>query len=123
MSHRVLATLLVLAVPMFVMPMAVAGQRNPGALETWSPPQTPWGHPDLQGTWSNTTKTPLERPAGLAGKESLTDEEWAEWDQRQKTSERPSLPMPTGAYNSFWLEQGVLSGRPSLIVDPRAARG
>jgi hypothetical protein len=34
-------------------------------------PRTPWGHPDLQGTWSNATTTALERPANLAEKATL----------------------------------------------------
>ena len=29
-------------------------------------PQTPWGHPDLQGTYTNKTTTPLQRPEELA---------------------------------------------------------
>src|SRR5687768_15701659 len=41
--------------------------------------RTPWGHPDLQGTYSNDdeTGTPMERPASLEGRshESLTSEE------------------------------------------------
>ena len=32
---------------------------------------TPWGDPDLQGTWTNQTPIPLERPKGLAGKTFL----------------------------------------------------
>ncbi len=31
---------------------------------SWSPPRTPWGHPDLQGNWTNATLTPFQRPAG-----------------------------------------------------------
>ena len=33
------------------------------------PPRTPWGHPDLQGTYSNDdeTGTPMARPAQFAG--------------------------------------------------------
>ena len=27
----------------------------------WQPPRTAWGHPDLQGNWSNVTLTPFER--------------------------------------------------------------
>src|SRR5215212_3095411 len=46
-----------------------------------SAPRTPWGHPDLQGTYSNDdeTGTPMERPAQFAGKrqEDLTREEFA----------------------------------------------
>ncbi len=36
----------------------------------WTVPRTPWGHPDLQGIYSNDdeTGTPMERPADLAGK-------------------------------------------------------
>ena len=43
----------------------------PPAFGQWTPkrvaadgseiPRTPWGHPDLQGLWNNSTTTPLER--------------------------------------------------------------
>jgi hypothetical protein len=38
--------------------------------QTYTPPKTPWGHPDLQGIYSNDdeTGTPMERPAQFAGK-------------------------------------------------------
>ena len=39
--------------------------------------RTPWGDPDLQGIWTGSTLTPLERPARLAGQEFLTEEEAA----------------------------------------------
>ena len=44
----------------------------------YTPPRTAWGDPDLQGQWNSQTATPLERPltGELAGKETLTDEEW-----------------------------------------------
>jgi hypothetical protein len=50
--------------------------------QTWTPPRTPWGHPDLQGTYSNDdeTGTPMERPAALAGK-TLADITPAELDK------------------------------------------
>ena len=40
------------------------------AARSWSVPRTPWGHPDLQGTYSNDdeTGTPMERPRELDGK-------------------------------------------------------
>ena len=40
--------------------------------------RTPWGDPDLQGTWTNTTTTPMQRPEELAGRDRLTAEERAE---------------------------------------------
>jgi hypothetical protein len=41
-----------------------------GASRSWSVARTPWGHPDLQGTYSNDdeTGTPMERPRELEGK-------------------------------------------------------
>ena len=49
--------------------------------KSYAPPRTPWGHPDLQGTYSNDdeTGTPMERPAQFAGtrQEDLTPEEFA----------------------------------------------
>ena len=30
----------------------------------WQVPRTPFGHPDLQGNWTNATLTPFERPLG-----------------------------------------------------------
>jgi len=46
---------------------------------SWSAPRTPWGHPDLQGTYSNDdeTGTPMERPRELEGKtlDSISSEE------------------------------------------------
>ena len=37
--------------------------------------RTPWGDPDLQGVWSIATITPFERPATLADKAQLTEQE------------------------------------------------
>ena len=42
-------------------------------------PRTPWGTPDLQGRWTNSTVTPLERPAEAGGKEFFTEAEAAEY--------------------------------------------
>jgi hypothetical protein len=67
----------------------LAGQAAPGASKTtsaatttkWIPPRTPWGHPDLQGTWDNHSITPLERPERFAGREFLTREEAIELEK------------------------------------------
>jgi hypothetical protein len=86
-------------------------------------PRTPWGHPDLQGVWTNATSTPLERPTQMSGKEVLTDEERKALDDRAaQNADRPPRPGDTGAYNSFWLENGSFLNRTSLIVDPPDGR-
>src|SRR5262245_32698658 len=42
---------------------------------SYQPPRLPSGKPDLQGVWSNAVLTPLERPADLADKPTMTREE------------------------------------------------
>ena len=117
MIYRVLSVGWTLSVLVLLSPTPVAGQT------TESLPQTPWGHPDLQGTWTNSTTTPMERPADLKGKEFFTEEERATLNPDSGIStENPSVIMPTGAYNDFWLEKGELSIRTSLIVDPPDGR-
>lgn len=82
-------------------------------------PRTPWGDPDLQGIWTNTTTTPLQRPDELAGRDVLTDEERVTRDEESaRNADQPPPPGETGAYNDFWFERGRLSTRTSLIVNP-----
>jgi hypothetical protein len=50
---------------------------NKTVKQTWIPPRSADGHPDLQGFWSNNNATPMERPKELAGRPTLTDEEVA----------------------------------------------
>jgi hypothetical protein len=33
--------------------------------QQWTVPRTPWGHPDLEGLWTNATLTPFQRPPEL----------------------------------------------------------
>jgi hypothetical protein len=49
---------------------AVASGSSVLVAQTYSAPKTPWGHPDLQGIYSNDdeTGTPMERPAQFEGK-------------------------------------------------------
>ena len=121
MSHRLLGTLLVLAIPLLLAPATAAGQQD-AAAGSWTPPLTPWGDPDLQGAWTNTTTTPLERPADLAGKTELTDEEWALRNPESGLSDDRPSGDPVGFYNDYWLEQGELSRQTSLIVEPADGR-
>ena len=96
----------------------------PLAAQDGSVPRTPWGDPALSGAWTNATMTPLQRPADLADKEFLTDEEVAvrqgEVAERSSLDNRPRTQ--TGAYNEFWMERGSLNRRTSLVIDPPDGR-
>lgn len=91
-------------------------------------PRTPWGHPDLEGTWTNATLTPLQRPPELGTKSVFTPEEAAAWAKQrieQTNADRPSRPGDVGAYNDAFFERGrsgVKSRRTSLVIDPPDGR-
>ena len=95
---------------------------------TYTTPRTPWGDPDIQGTWSNGTITPLERPRGAGEKELLSKEEEEEANQ-QSDNRAAADQRPTDraadvelAYDQFWWDRGKSIGRTSLIVDPADGR-
>ena len=105
---------LVLLVPAAVQAQGAAGNGDPAT------PRTPWGDPDLQGTWTNTTTTPLERPAALAGKDVLSAEERAAIDEENAPGIDAAIGV--GAYNNFWMERGYVYEQTSLVVDPPDGR-
>ena len=93
-------------------------------------PRTPWGDPDLQGTYSNRTITPFERAANVKGREFFTREEAAALEQsaQQQNGDEGRNKGTRGdverAYNDFWWDRGttVTSLRTSLVVDPPDGR-
>ena len=97
------------------------------AAKKWAVPRTADGQPDLQGIWTNTTITPLERPADLAGKAYLTAQEAAAYEKKTvatQTGDRRDggAEVDVGrSYNEFWRDRGtkvIGSRRTSLITDP-----
>ena len=106
--------------------LAYAQAPQPGT--KWVAPRTADGQPDLQGIWTNATITPLERPAALAGKTTLTVEEAAAIEKRTADARAASDrfgPLASGSYNRFWYDDGttVLSTRQtSLVIDPPDGR-
>ena len=101
------------------------------AQKAYTPPKTPWGEPDLRGTFTsdNSIGVPFERPPQYGDRPMLTD---MEFDAREKAnieqiakdnSERPetSFERDEAANNAprHWLERGTkLSHASSLVVDP-----
>ncbi len=135
MHRRYFVALLSVAALVVLAPAAATGQGTSG----WTAPTTPWGDPDLQGTYTNKTITPVQRPEELAGQAFLTDEEIAELERETVERNERLLLRPAvrttvsdvdrgvdgapGAYNNFWLDGGTRpTGRTSLIVDPPDGR-
>ncbi len=102
-------------------------------------PRTPWGEPDLQGTWTSEAElsVPFERPRELGERQLLTDAELADRESRtarQLQSDNADFDLETadrstagqvGSATSpppHWLERGRTSRRTSLVIDPPDGR-
>ena len=102
----------------------------------YNSPKTIFGHPDLQGIWTNSTITPLERPSH-ASSAIVTRQQADIWernanhfivvDQRPIDPDDPAPPpgRTNKGYESFWVDRGtklaVINGkiRSSLISYPK----
>jgi hypothetical protein len=120
MSRKSLGLLLISVGIILVTPAEAQNQK-------WTPTRTPDGQPDLQGVWTNATLTPFERPAALAGKPALTEQEAAAFEKaaRERPVDGPPRPGDPGNYNQAWSDGGTtwLSTRQtSLVVDPANGR-
>ncbi len=130
-----------LAAAMTMAPVPASGQSAD------STPRTSWGHPDLQGYWTSSTYTPLERPDNLADREFLSEQELAELNEiltaegvdplrarsilaaetEEERLERTRQTQENIHYdNSIWLRENqprqLTTSRTSLIVDPPNGR-
>ena len=141
MNNRIMLVLAVLcatAVPGVV--SAAAAQARSSA--QWQVPRTSDGHPDLQGSWTNSTMTPFQRRADQESS-VYTPEQVAEIEQgyvdrfvRGAQPSDPDRPPPerkrtisaADSYNNVYFESGnrvaVVNGEPraSLITFPSNGR-
>jgi hypothetical protein len=90
--------------------------------------RTPDGQPDIQGTWTNFSITPFERPESLGNKAFLTEEEVAKEEKERaahKDVDRPPRSGDVGTYNAVFNETGIKAlktRQTSLVVDPPNGR-
>jgi hypothetical protein len=129
----------------FLVP-SLAEAQAPRAPAGWEIPRTAYGHPDLQGNWSNATITPIQRPEGQ--EPTLTEDQVAQVEgRREEQIEEAAAPTDpdriappvggdgstgaaggVGGYNYFWIDAGdrvaVVDGeyQSSLITNPPNGR-
>ena len=113
------------AVRLFLAALVLALASEAGAQPSAATraPRTPWGSPDLEGTWTGSTLTPLERPAEFAGKAVLTPEEakTLEGRARERATREPQAARgDPGTYNQIWFDpsSAVLPDRRTSLTLP-----
>ena len=98
--------------------LAKAPAAKAAATKPWAVPKTPWGHPDLEGTWTSdgAIGIPMARPDQFAGRVELTDEEFAAKVKRDaQTRERAENAVGSFRNDNAWLVKSFK--QTSLIVD------
>jgi hypothetical protein len=129
-----LAALVALTVPPVIGQAEKRAQAAPAApaAKAWTQPKTPWGDPDLQGTWTSDDciGAPLNRPANLGEKSYYSEEELTQRQGQLARQQQNDLQefapenqrVGTGP-PSHW---GERARRPckqtSLVVDPPSGR-
>jgi hypothetical protein len=115
-------TLVVASVPPAMGQSTAAGTNATPAKTAEKPsnaPKTPWGDPDLQGTWTTDSAfgIPLQRPQQFAGRAELNDEEFAAKVKRDaETRTRAENAVGSFRGDSAWLTKSFR--QTSLIVEP-----
>ena len=132
-GHRVLTSFGVVAIL-----AAVTSAQSP-ARQPAPGPKTPWGDPDLQGTWSAEAElsVPFERPRQYGERQLLTDQEFDDrlrQTEKQLQTDNAEFDVETadtsnagqvGSATSpppHWLERGKTSRRSSIVIDPPDGR-
>jgi hypothetical protein len=105
---------------------SAAASARPAAAEK-PVARTPWGHPDLQGTWDYRTITPLERARELGTREFYTEEEKKTLEGRagRRMDGPPEEIRPGLTHAQYATDPGrfIADGyRTSLIIDPPDGR-
>src|SRR5687767_12873017 len=87
----------------------------------WKAPRTPWGHPDLEGTWTTDDMrgVPMSRQAQYGTRQHLTDQEFAA-RAKQRQNARAIDDARTGTFRN---EEGSRDfSYTSMVIDPPDGR-
>jgi hypothetical protein len=101
--------------------VATVSGANLSAQTPYTAPRTPWGHPDLQGTWTtdDARSVPLQRAAEFGDRRFLTEQEYADRKRRDDET-RGDVRLAAG---TFVGEVGSRTHRQtSLVIEPANGR-
>ena len=115
MARRILALALIVC---WTTGIAEA-QQSAAKPPVYKQPMTPWGEPDLRGTWplNHLISTPFQRPEQFGERRFLTDEEFA---AAQKRAEDRNTRFLSGAIPQA--DAGEATRLTSLLIDPPNGR-
>lgn len=115
----------VLGAVLLLLPLAGQTDKPPAkTAHAWTPPRTPWGDPDLQGSFTNLQEdgTPLERPDRFAGRslDDIRGEELAAIKREVQQRTITNFEGPLHAPEHWWQDElNLVKGSQAwLIVDP-----
>jgi len=125
MRRLVFTAILFAALPV----VAQTAKPEAKASKSYTAPKTPWGDPDLQGPWPATANIPMQRPANLGERATLTPEELKQREsQAARTAEADSEEFISSETTvninppGYWVEHGKPNAQASLVVDPPNGR-
>ncbi|MXO87259.1 hypothetical protein [Alteraurantiacibacter aestuarii] len=125
-AKMALAALLLAPVPALAQQTEAEVGVPPAAPADWQAPRTPWGDPDLRGTYplESMGSTPMQRPARFGSRKLLNDEEYAQsLDAARELAGLADVEDEAGVLGSGnWFERGVPLRQTSLIVEPADGR-
>src|SRR5262249_34133126 len=129
---RPLVMILIAIVVLTALPAFAQAPKAATATKAWTPPKTPWGDPDLQGTWTSDDciGTPMNRPANFGDRLYYTEQELADRETtlaRQAANDKQEFVDSNARVGTgppgHW---GERARRPckqtSLVIDPPHGR-
>src|SRR5262245_35769133 len=93
----------------------------PATSKPYTTPRTPWGDPDISGTWSSDDlrNVPVQRPAEFGNRAELTDDEYA----KRRADNGEARTRELNRVGAFRNDVGTRTFRQtSLVVEPADGR-